>query len=127
MVGGEFFILNETFPALRISGLTVKCYVGIEPEVERYKACDLSRGMRTCYIKYDMCKSIRSAISLSSSSSLFLVGEVVARGCSSKEKMFREHCEIHEMDDIMERFCYCSFNWCNGSPYLKVGNTKMKR
>jgi len=37
-------------------GLSVKCYVGVEPAGERYKLCDLSRGLRTCYIKYDMCK-----------------------------------------------------------------------
>ena len=43
------------------TGLSVKCYVGVEPAGERFKLCDLSRGLRTCYIKYDMCK-LRLAI-----------------------------------------------------------------
>ena len=104
-------------------GLSVKCYVGVEPAGERYKLCDLSRGLRTCYIKYDMCKlDILSGglYILPFLHSLLSVGEVVARGCSSKEKMFHQQCEVHEMDDIMEKFCYCSFNWCNSSPYLRV-------
>ena len=50
----------------------------------------------------------------------FSVGEVIARGCSSKEKMFHEHCETHEMDEVVEKFCYCSFNWCNASLNIKV-------
>ena len=37
--------------------MSVKCYVGVEPEGERWKPCDLHRGLRTCYTKYDMCKS----------------------------------------------------------------------
>ena len=40
------------------SGLSVKCYVGIEPEGERWTACDLDRGMRTCYTKYNWSKKI---------------------------------------------------------------------
>ena len=38
---------------------------------------------------------------------------MAGRGCSSKEKLYREHCEVHEMDGMIERFCYCSFNLCN--------------
>jgi len=87
-----------------LTGLSVKCYVGVEPEGERWVTCDLHRGMRTCYTKYDM------------------FGETVARGCASKEKMFHEQCEVHEMDDISEKFCYCSFNWCNSSPHRKAVN-----
>ena len=49
-----------------------------------------------------------------------LDGEPVARGCASKEKMFHEQCEVHEMDEISEKFCYCSFNWCNSSHHLTV-------
>ena len=67
-------------------GLSVKCYVGVEPAGERYKLCDLSRGLRTCYIKYDMCKldiMWRGSTTFSSSSwwgggsRLFLQGEDV--------------------------------------------------
>ena len=49
-----------------------------------------------------------------------LDGEPIARGCASKEKMFHEQCEVHEMDEISEKFCYCSFNWCNSSHHLTV-------
>ena len=45
---------------LFILGLSVKCYLGVEPEGERWKACDLERGFRTCYSKYDVCKFILS-------------------------------------------------------------------
>ena len=41
------------------------------------------------------------------------VGQLAGRGCSSKEKLYREHCEVHEMDGLIEKFCYCSFNLCN--------------
>jgi hypothetical protein len=55
-----------------------------------------------------------------SSNNRFSVGEPIARGCSSKEKMFHEHCETHEMDEVVEKFCYCSFNWCNASNHITV-------
>jgi len=89
-----------TLSLFQAVGFSVKCYVGVEPEGERWTACDLDRGMRTCYTKYNW------------------NGDLVARGCASKEKMFTEQCEVHEMDDISEKFCYCSFNWCNRSPHL---------
>ena len=41
------------------------------------------------------------------------VGLVAGRGCSTKEKMYYVHCEAHEMDELEEKFCYCSFNYCN--------------
>ncbi len=41
------------------------------------------------------------------------VGEVLGRGCASKEKLYYVQCENHEMDGIVEKFCYCSFNLCN--------------
>eukprot|EP00090_Calanus_glacialis_P007232 TRINITY_DN15683_c0_g1_i1.p1 TRINITY_DN15683_c0_g1~~TRINITY_DN15683_c0_g1_i1.p1 ORF type:complete len:121 (+),score=25.29 TRINITY_DN15683_c0_g1_i1:191-553(+) len=87
---------------LFITGSCVKCYIGVEQDGERWKACDLQRGFRTCYTKFDP------------------FGEVIARGCSSKEKMFHEHCETHEMDEVVEKFCYCSFNWCNASLNIKA-------
>ena len=42
--------------------MSVKCYVGVEPEGERWVTCDLHRGMRTCYTKYDMCKFRRARL-----------------------------------------------------------------
>ena len=41
------------------------------------------------------------------------VGEVSGRGCASKEKLYYVQCENHEMDGLVEKFCYCSFNLCN--------------
>merc|ERR1719266_1890232 len=41
------------------------------------------------------------------------IGEVAGRGCSTKEKMYYVHCEAHEMEELEEKFCYCSFNYCN--------------
>merc|ERR1711973_16659 len=98
----KILFLHITMSFLVPGFQSVKCYVGVEPEGERWKACDLHRGMRTCYTKYDM------------------FGEPVSRGCASKEKMFHEQCEVHEMDDIVEKFCYCSFNWCNSALNLKA-------
>ena len=48
------------------------------------------------------------------------VGQLAGRGCSSKAKLYREHCEVHEMDGLVEKFCYCSFNLCNTSSLEKV-------
>ena len=48
------------------------------------------------------------------------VGQLAGRGCSSKEKLYREHCEVHEMDGLIEKFCYCSFNLCNSANITKV-------
>ena len=54
---GEVVNHDYFFLIWHVSGFqSVKCYVGVEPEGERWKACDLHRGMRTCYTKYDMCK-----------------------------------------------------------------------
>ena len=63
-----------------------------------------------------------------------LVGGMAGRGCSSKEKLYREHCEVHEMDGLIERFCYCSFNLCNTANnldkvtnYFQSQNSKIQR
>merc|ERR1719322_158798 len=87
-----FFIMNVLCP-----GLGLNCWTGLESEEDpaRWKQCDLKRGFRTCYTKYDP------------------LGQLAGRGCSSKEKLYREHCEVHEMDGLIEKFCYCSFNLCN--------------
>ena len=45
--------------SLIFPGFSVKCYVGVEPEGERWTACDLDRGMRTCYTKYNWSKNQR--------------------------------------------------------------------
>ena len=50
----------------------------------------------------------------------FLVGEVTARGCASREKLYYVHCENHEMDGIVEKVCYCSFNLCNSDNQVKI-------
>lgn len=76
-----------------LSGSSLKCYTGLDGD--RWKTCDLHRGFRTCYTKYDP------------------MGLVAGRGCSTKEKMYYVHCEAHEMDELEEKFCYCSFNYCN--------------
>jgi len=79
--------------AIILPGWGLKCYTGLEGD--RWKTCDLHRGFRTCYTKYDP------------------LGEVAGRGCSTKEKMYYVHCEAHEMEELEEKFCYCSFNYCN--------------
>jgi hypothetical protein len=43
------------------------------------------------------------------------VGEVSGRGCASKEKLYYVQCENHEMEGLVEKFCYCSFNLCNAA------------
>ena len=43
-------------------------------------------------------------------------GEVIGRGCSTKDKIFHVECENHVMgktDRTSENFCYCSFSLCN--------------
>eukprot|EP00090_Calanus_glacialis_P005440 TRINITY_DN14209_c0_g1_i2.p1 TRINITY_DN14209_c0_g1~~TRINITY_DN14209_c0_g1_i2.p1 ORF type:complete len:121 (+),score=12.50 TRINITY_DN14209_c0_g1_i2:266-628(+) len=85
--------------SLFLSVFGLNCWTGLESEADpaRWKMCDLKRGFRTCYTKYDP------------------LGQLAGRGCSSKEKLYREHCEVHEMDGLVEKFCYCSFNLCNRS------------
>ena len=41
-----------------MSGLCLNCWTGLESEADpaRWKQCDLQRGFRTCYTKYDPCR-----------------------------------------------------------------------
>ena len=114
-----------------VAGLGLNCWTGLESEEDpaRWKQCDLKRGFRTCYTKYDPCELLLYTEFSDFSgkrkwkpktgdftwASPISVGQLAGRGCSSKEKLYREHCEVHEMDGMIERFCYCSFNLCNTS------------
>merc|ERR1719411_1096313 len=42
-------------------------------------------------------------------------GQVTARGCATKDKVFHIECENHVMGRDSEKFCYCSYYLCNGS------------
>merc|ERR1719348_2282901 len=94
-------VLIMSFTHQQTFGLN--CWTGLESEEDpaRWKQCDLKRGYRTCYTKFDP------------------LGQMAGRGCSSKEKLYREHCEVHEMDGLIEKFCYCSFNLCNATANQK--------
>ena len=41
-----------------VAGLGLNCWTGLESEEDpaRWKQCDLKRGFRTCYTKYDPCE-----------------------------------------------------------------------
>ena len=41
-------------------------------------------------------------------------GEVVARGCATKDPVYYVECENHQSKWRSEEFCYCSYNFCNG-------------
>ena len=137
---GYGFIMSlsiEMFP-----GLGLNCWTGLESveDPARWKQCDLKRGFRTCYTKYDPRRFhvlipplvwphcllgdnlfIIKVVALHGPPpptpplmfGFSSVGQLAGRGCSSKEKLYREHCEVHEMDGLIEKFCYCSFNLCN--------------
>ena len=43
-------------------------------------------------------------------------GTVIARGCSTKDKLYHVECENHVMGKTVrttETFCYCSYSFCN--------------
>ena len=39
----------------------------------------------------------------------------MARGCSTKQKIFHIECENHVMGRYSEKFCYCSYTLCNAA------------
>ena len=43
-----------------VAGLGLNCWTGLESEEDpaRWKQCDLKRGFRTCYTKYDPCEPL---------------------------------------------------------------------
>ena len=40
----------------------------------------------------------------------------VARGCATKRPMLYVECEAHKSKNVLEEFCYCSYDLCNTSP-----------
>ena len=46
---------------------------------------------------------------------LFSWGEIVARGCSTKRPMLYVECEAHKSKNVLEEFCYCSYDLCNAT------------
>ena len=56
---------------------------------------------------------------------------MIARGCSTKDKLYHVECENHVMGKTVrttETFCYCSYSFCNsragrlGEKYLRSSN-----
>ena len=43
------------------------------------------------------------------------IGGRVARGCATKRPMLYVECEAHKSKSVLEEFCYCSFDLCNGA------------
>ena len=42
-------------------------------------------------------------------------GVRVPRGCATKRPMLYVECEAHKSKNVLEEFCYCSFDLCNQS------------
>merc|ERR1719500_1522863 len=85
-------------------GETLKCYSTNDSVVQQqWTQCDDRKGFRTCFTKYNM------------------KGEVTARGCSTKDKIFHIECENHVMGRSSEKFCYCSYFLCNGGERTQLG------
>ena len=40
-------------------------------------------------------------------------GVRVARGCATKRPMLYVECEAHKSKNVLEEFCYCSYDLCN--------------
>jgi len=79
-------------------GETLKCYSTNDSVAQQqWTQCDDRKGFRTCFTKYNM------------------KGQVTARGCATKDKVFHIECENHVMGANSEKFCYCSYYLCNGS------------
>merc|ERR1719158_539123 len=94
--------LSATIAALLIfflqQGETLKCYSTNDSVAQQqWTQCDDRKGFRTCFTKYNM------------------RGQVTARGCATKDKVFHIECENHVMGANSEKFCYCSYYLCNGS------------
>ena len=128
------------------AGWGLKCYTGLEGD--RWKTCDLHRGFRTCYTKYDPCsivnikiqiQHIYTSIIIITNTDFFKSQYIVLMqwgrwrvGAVQPRKrctMFTARwsrwwsrgwkswwwllCQAHEMEELEEKFCYCSFNYCN--------------
>ena len=54
---------------------------------------------------------------------------MIARGCSTKDKLYHVECENHVMGKTVrttETFCYCSYSFCN-SRAGRLGDAKWLR
>ena len=99
-------------------GSSLRCYSDYSSLREATR-CELRKGFRSCYIKYDK-GDIKSNIYFISKF-VFLVGKIMGRGCSTKIQMFGTMCENHVMNGIgEEKICYCSSALCNTSTSSKV-------
>merc|ERR1712106_170551 len=92
----KYFLFLITMEAC----LGLKCYSDLEGL--QWTDCDQRKGFRTCFTKFDM------------------NGGVIARGCSTKDKIFHIECENHMMGRTSEKFCYCSYFLCNHGRQLRT-------
>ena len=49
---------------------------------------------------------------------VFSEAAIVARGCSTKDKVFYRECETHSYGANLEKMCFCSFDNCNPATAL---------
>ena len=89
----------------------MKCYS--EKTGPTYQLCDASYGFQSCFTKYYDGK-IPSA-KTKKTKKIISDEEIILRGCSSRRKMFKTHCESHLSGSRNEQLCYCSFDLCNGA------------
>jgi len=77
---------------LAADNLSLRCFGG--KEGGKFQECHFDAGYKTCFTKYEN-------------------GVRVARGCATKRPMLYVECEAHKSKNVMEEFCYCSFDLCN--------------
>jgi len=74
----------------------IKCYN--ERAGGKFQQCWRDDGFETCFTKFSPDRQ-----------------HVMLRGCSSRKKMFFVECENHISENRVEEFCFCSYDFCNGS------------
>jgi len=73
---------------------SIRCYGG--KDGGKFQDCHIDFGFQTCFTKFEN-------------------GVRVARGCSTKRPMLYVECEQHKSKNVLEEFCYCSYDLCNTS------------
>lgn len=105
--GVMYFILLTLYCLLPFA-TSLQCYTDVEAKT----LVTCAEEFKTCFTKYNDSKYIPSAFPFGVLHK-YQEAAIVARGCSTKDKVFYRECETHSYGDNLEKMCFCSFNNCN--------------
>ena len=108
---------------LAADNLSLRCFGG--KEGGKFQECHFDAGYKTCFTKYENGQFVILCRLLLYNCSSHVAGVRVARGCATKRPMLYVECEAHKSKNMMEEFCYCSFDLCNSAAAKKQSWTAL--